>query len=609
MKVIKKTASMTTQDGVRLDADIYRPDNQEKLPVLLMRQPYGKAIASTVVYAHPHWYASQGYIVIIQDVRGRGTSQGKFDLFTHEIEDGLDTINWVSQLPGSTGDVGMYGFSYQGMTQLYAAVHQPRSLKAIAPAMVAYDLYSDWAYENGAFCLYANLGWAIQLAAETARLQGDEAAFTRLYAASRNLPLSDSLTANPKIMQELAPDSFYHQWLNNSDPEGKYWQKRAPKYLIQDVDLPMLHVGGWFDPYLRGTLNLYQAMADKSQHPQHLIVGPWAHLPWGRKLGTVDYGIEAQNPIDEIQIRWFDHFLKGKDTNLLTESPVCLFEMGSNQWLECDRLSPDAEQKVYYLASDGLASIREDSGRLWEYEEESENEFIPPRELLETNLTKYIVEFDNNTDILVHDPWRPVPALGGHATFPSGSWDRSSLDCRSDILTYTSAPLETGLHIAGKAIVQIYCTADAPSFDLCAVLSTVHPDGKVINFTQGYIRVDAKDKRDSQDTATSLVTPIPKNTATEKSPRPPVTQSTRQSSLTNLNRNSITIPLQPTCMYIAPKNSLRLSISAACFPAYPVNPGTGKPPQTTRLIDLQIITLAIHSGADYPSQIQLSIIN
>ena len=564
-KIIKETASMQTRDGVRLDADIYRPNIDEKLPVLLMRQPYGRAIASTVVYAHPQWYASQGYIVVIQDVRGRGTSAGKFDLFTYEIEDGLDTIAWVSQLPGSTGDVGMYGFSYQGMTQLYAAVHQPEALKAIAPAMVAYDLYSDWAYENGAFCLYANLGWAIQLAAETARLQGDEDAYTRLYAAGRNLPLSDSVTANPKIMQELAPDSFYHQWLNNSDPNSEYWQKRSPKYLIQDVDLPMLHVGGWFDPYLRGTLNLYRAMAEKSQQPQHLIVGPWAHLPWGRKLGTVDYGIEAQNPIDEIQIRWFDHWLKGKDTGLLTESPVSLFEMGSNVWQECDRLSSDREEKIYYLASDGQASIREDSGMLWEYEAELESGSISPQELLQTDLTENITEFEHNTDILVHDPWRPVPALGGHATFPGGSCDRSSLDYRSDVLTYTSAPLETGLHIVGNILVNIYCTVDAPSYDICAVLSTVHPDGRAINFTQGYIRVDSQDSTDL-----------------------------------------VSITLQATCMYIAPANSLRLSISAACFPAYPVNSGTDKLPQTTRLIDMQIITLAVHSGVDYPSQLSLN---
>ena len=557
-KTIKQTASMQTRDGVRLDADIYRPDTDEELPILLMRQPYGREIASTVVYAHPRWYAAQGYIVVIQDVRGRGTSEGVFDLFTYEVVDGLDTINWVSQLPNSTGKVGMYGFSYQGMTQLYTAVHQPECLKAIAPAMVAYDLYSDWAYENGAFCLFANLAWAIQLAGETARLKGDEAAYLKLRAASSNLPINGSIPANPELMRELAPDSFYHQWLNNPDPGAEYWHRRSPKYLLDKVDLPMLHVGGWFDPYLRGTLNLYRAMLAQCKQPQHLLIGPWAHLPWGRKLGAVDYGSEAQNPIDEIQVRWFDYWLKGKDTGLLEELPISLFEMGSNIWRECDRF-PD-NPKTYYLAGDGLASIREDSGMLWEYEADAES---TSRELIKTDLSETITEFDNSADTIVHDPWRPVPALGGHAIFPGGSCDRTALDCRSDILTYTSAPFESALHLAGALTLEVYCTADRPSFDLCAVLSTVNPNGEVFNFTQGYTRIP-----------------------TEAS----------QASL-------VKISLQATCICIAAGNSLRLSLSAACFPAYPVNSGTGKLPHESRQIDQKIITLSIHSGADYPSRL------
>ncbi|NEP63187.1 MAG: CocE/NonD family hydrolase, partial [Symploca sp. SIO2G7] len=185
----KQTYSLRTRDGVRLDADVYCPDGDGPWPVLLMRQPYGRAIASTVVYAHPTWYAAHGYIVIIQDVRGRGTSEGTFDLFVHEVNDGYDSVQWAAELPGSDGQVGMYGFSYQGMTQLYAAQAEPPALKVLAPAMVGYDLYYDWAYENGALRLQAGLGWAIQLAAETARLRSDHSAFNALRAASRNLPL------------------------------------------------------------------------------------------------------------------------------------------------------------------------------------------------------------------------------------------------------------------------------------------------------------------------------------------------------------------------------------------------------------------------------------
>jgi putative CocE/NonD family hydrolase len=553
MYTCDRSAPRLRRDPIRLDADIYRPETDELLPVLLMRQPYGRAIASTVVYAHPRWYAAHGYIVVIQDVRGRGTSEGEFELFAHEIEDGLDTVNWVSQLPGSTGEVGMYGFSYQGMTQLYAAVHRPDALKVLCPSMIAYDLYSDWAYENGAFCLQANLGWAIQIAAETARLRGDEAAFEQLYAASRNLPLGDSCPASPNLLKKLAPDSFYHDWLAHPYP-GEHWDKLSPKTLIQNVDLPMLHIGGWFDPYLRGTLNLYKEMATKSKYPQHLIIGPWAHLPWGRKLGAVDYGIEAASPVDEAQIRWFDYFLKGKDTGIEKESPVCLFEMGTNQWRYFNSF-PDQKQKIYYLASDGLANLRDDGGMLWEFEEETKTESLPSEESER--------EFTNTIDTIVHDPWRAVPSLGGHAAFPGGSFDRSLLDCRSDILTYTSAPLEEDLHIVGEVVGIVYCSADTPSFDLCAILSEVHTDGRANNFTQGYIRVDSKQ--------------VP-----------------------------IEIPLQATCTCIAKGNCLRLSLSAACFPAYPVNPGNGKMPGETRLIEAGIITLTVKSGRDYPSQIHLN---
>jgi uncharacterized protein len=540
-KIKKETVSMYARDRVRLDADIYRPDSDEKFPVLLMRQPYGKAIASTVVYAHPTWYAERGYIVVIQDVRGRGTSEGEFILFANEIEDGFDTVNWAAQLPGSSGEVGMYGFSYQGMTQLYAAANCPQALKTICPSMIAYDLYSDWAYENDAFCWQANLGWAIQLAAETARLRGDEIAFKKLYTASRNLPLCDRIPANPDLLKEYAPDSFYHDWLNRPRSD-EYWQKLSPKNLISNVDLPMLHIGGWFDPYLRGTLNFYQAMASRCQFSQYLIVGPWAHLPWGRKVGAIDYGTEAISFIDKLQIAWFDKFLKEIDSEIFNLPPVCLFEMGSNKWRYFDSY-PDQNYKSFYLASNGLANLRSDDGQLIEA--------IPK-------------DRSHSEDIFIRDPWRPVPALGGHATIPAGSFERSSLDERSDILTYTSNILESDLTLAGDIFVEIYCQADAPSFDLCAVLSEIYSDGRVYNFTQGYKRIDSDE--------------LP-----------------------------IGIPLQATCIKIAKGKCLRLSLSADCFPAYPVNPGTGKLPHEARLIDAKIITLKISCAGDRASRILLPV--
>ncbi len=522
-------ASMHTRDGVRLDADLYYPDIDGTFPVLLMRQPYGRAIASTVVYAHPAWYAAHGYIVVIQDVRGRGSSEGQFRLFETEIADGADTVAWAAQLPGSNGNVGMYGFSYQGMTQLYAAATQPAALKTICPAMIGYDLYTDWAYEGGAFCWQANLGWALQLAAETARLRSDEAAFLQLAAAAKSLPLNDATPVDPEILRSHAPDSFYHDWLHRPQADP-YWAKLSPQtYAPVLADLPMLHIGGWFDTFARGTLHLYQAMNAQSQQPQHLVMGPWAHLPWGRRVGELDYGEAAINPCDRLQIQWFDHWLKGIDHGLLAEPSVRLFAMGSQDWLVFDQWPEQhAATAKLYLHPTGLTAMVDG--------------------LLAPEIPQAIVP---QPDYLVHDPWRPVPAIGGHASFPSGPIERSAIDARSDVLTYTTEPLAERLTILGVPSLVLNCRADAPSWDISVVLSDVQPNGRSHNFAQGYQRVSATDTQ------------------------------------------PIAITLQPTCMVLPKGHQLRVSISAAGYPAYPVNPGTGQPPETASRIEQQVITIAI----------------
>jgi putative CocE/NonD family hydrolase len=335
------------------------PRGDGPFPVLLMRQPYGRAIASTVVYAHPTWYAAQGYLVVIQDVRGRGTSQGAFHLFESEVQDGLETVDWAAQLPESNGRVGMYGFSYQGMTQLYAAQAQPKALKAIAPAMTGYHPDTDWAYENGALLLQAGAGWAIQLAAETARLRGDDVAYEALSRAARQSIAQNPTTVCPEVLEQYAPESFFHQWLAHP-PGDNYWAQITPD--LSPVDLPMLHIGGWFDPYLRGDIRLYQEMAARSQYPQPFWVGPWSHIPWSRRVGNRDFGPEAESPIDRLQVLWFDHTLKGQplDSSL---SGVSWFEMGTNRWRRFKGW-PEAYRQQYRLASTGLASIRQDDGTL-----------------------------------------------------------------------------------------------------------------------------------------------------------------------------------------------------------------------------------------------------
>lgn len=529
---------MTTRDGVRLDADVYRPDGAGPFPVLLMRQPYGRAIASTVTYLHPTWYARHGYIVVIQDVRGRGTSEGEFDLLAREVSDGFDAVEWAAARPGSTGEVGMYGFSYQGMTQLLAAAAKPPALRAICPAMAPWDAY-DVVWERGALRLQGAAGWAIQLAAETARRRGEAAAYQALHTASRQTSFPDPVGARPEVLERFAAYGPWPAWLAHRTPDD-YWAQRSPSALLGDAAVPALHIAGWYDTYLDGAIAGYRAMAARGTAPQRLVVGPWAHIPWSRRVGAIDFGPEAESTIDALQIRWFDHWLKHRDTGLLDEPAVRLFELGGGRWRLFDRW-PDMPPRAFHLASGGRSALVESDG------------------VLVNSPAPAAIE-----DVIVHDPWRPVPTAGGHLAVPAGPSDRAAVDARSDVLTYTTAVLERDLHLASDVSLELWCSADAPSFDVSAVLSEVRADGRVLPLTQGHARVDA---------------------AAEASP--------------------LRLPMRATCARVARGHALRLSLAAACAPAYAVNAGTGAPPGEARLLDARIITLTVRSGGATPSRLLL----
>lgn len=535
--------SMLTRDGVRLDADLYQPDIAGDFPVLLMRQPYGRRIASTVCYAHPAWYAAQGYNVIIQDVRGRGSSAGRFALFAHDREDGADTIRWAAQLPGSNGRVGMYGFSYQGTNQLLAANEAEPALQALAPAMIGWDLRLDWAYENDAFCLAAGLGWAIQLAAESARLAGDETAFQELYQASRALPLSDPIPARPAVMARNHHYCHYFDWLDRP-ADDVYWRELSPCRDWQDPArpaLPMLFIGGWYDSHLPGTLAAFRSFAARADGARHkLWLGPWGHFPWGQKLGGLDFGPEAISPIDRLQIDWFDHWLKGIDNRISAMAPITLFDMGQRQWRTMPRWPEPSVQ--FYLGGNGLAGVDPGAGTL----------LSDPGDLVQ--------------DRIVHDPWRPAPTIGGAFGTPSGPIDRSAIDCRTDVLTFTTPALTAPLRLAGSLATTLYIDSDSPSFDVVATVSRVTEAGQVLTLVEGIRHVS------------------------ERSPS-----------------GAVVIPLRATCITLMPGERLRLSLAAASFPAYSVNPGTGQDPTTARQIDAKVITLTLQHGGDRLSHLCLAV--
>jgi len=359
-------------DGVVLVSDHYYPSvalhGSGGWPTLLMRQPYGRDIASTVVYAHPVWFARHGYHVVIQDVRGRGDSGGEFYPFRNEGRDGAETIAWLRTRPESSGRIGMYGFSYQGMTQLLAAAEQPEGLACIAPGMTAHDLYHGWFYHQGALRLASALGWGLQmLKADARRLKLREAsdrleqAWANLAAQTGVLPFRD----HPALHGEGLPQ-YVLDWFDHAEP-GEYWTSLDVSGKLDRIRVPALHISGWYDTYLKGSIDGFVALFDNAGSAlarkfQYLVAGPWVHIPWGDRAGTADFGAQALLDTDALLLRWFNHWLKDSG-EFANEPRIRHFVLGENRWREAETW-PEETNHTLYLHSAGRANSRKGDGIL-----------------------------------------------------------------------------------------------------------------------------------------------------------------------------------------------------------------------------------------------------
>ena len=425
---------MACRDGVRLVSRLWYPEGDGPWPVLLMRQPYGRAIASTVTYAHPSWYATHGFLVVVQDVRGRGASEGEFRGFAQEAADGADTIRWARHLEGSNGQLGCYGFSYQGLTQLLS--DDPKAIPdCLAPAMAGLDEQSDWASEGGAHWWALGLGWGLQLAAQRCQRQGDGAGWQAIRAS---LTSGSFLHDGMDLLARHDPQGMAYRWLQQpAHDTGELGLHQPPAALLTR---PMLLIGGWHDPHLRGILALWRRCRAAGGTPW-LRIGAWTHLDW-------DGGI------DRLQLAFFRHHLQHQSPAAELQAPVLLQDPRSRQW---QLPSNPAEQPSWGLRSGGLAAIDTEEGEL------------APGQAGSGGVT------------VVHDPWRPVPGRGGHLGLDAGPCERSDLDRRGDVACFTSAPLATPLTLEGRPRLLLRVEADQPSFDLCAALSVLNRDGRGVH--------------------------------------------------------------------------------------------------------------------------------
>ena len=446
-------------DGVELVSDHYYPQRPGPNPTILMRQPYGRDIASTVVYAHPIWFARHGYNVVIQDVRGRGDSEGEFYPFRNEGRDGAETIAWLRTHAESDGRIGMYGFSYQGMTQLLAAAEQPEGLVCIAPGMTAHDLYHGWFYHQGALRFASSLGWGIQMLKEDTRRLALREASDRLERAWANLTAQMAALpfgANPAMQGEKVP-GYVLDWFDHDQP-GEYWPTLDVSRSVERINVPALHVSGWYDTYLRGSIEGFQTLCEHAssvfaRENQCLIAGPWIHIPWGDRIGAADLGAEAMLNTDEILLRWFNHWLRDSG-EFGGEPKIRYFVLGENRWRKAN-VWPGRAKHALYLHSAGKANSRKGDGEL---------STAPPRT-------------EEPRDVFVYDPEVPVVAPGG-TTSTAGQFDQATLELGNNVLVYTTEPLTESLLIFGTPRVALYCSTSSANTDFTAKLVRVKPNGE-----------------------------------------------------------------------------------------------------------------------------------
>ncbi|MBI4552411.1 MAG: CocE/NonD family hydrolase [Candidatus Latescibacteria bacterium] len=495
---VEKNVIVPMRDGTRLVADVYRPKARGAFPVLIERTPYNKDVCPEIQLKSPEYYGSRGYVTIIQDTRGRFASGGEFYPFEDDgwgpNRDGYDTIEWAAAQPWSNGKVGTIGGSYSGATQYRLAPTRPPHLTAMFVRESSSDYNNEWVYRNGAFELGFMLSWATGVVLNNiehlvppdavARERGilQKAREADLESWFKHLPL------NPyPVLARLGV--WYNDMLDHPD-DGPYWWRWNIAHQHREIDIPVYHLGGWYDIFQRGTLENFKGVAaygrsDRARQFQKLIVGPWVHGPLQTavsKAGDVDFGPDAIVDLNPLRLRWFDYWLKGIDNGIMDEPPVRVFVMGANAWRDEDAWPPkNVRYTPYYLHSGRSGSIRSlNDGTL--------SPLTPPA--------------TDSPDSFVYDPMRPVPNRGGATLgIPGGPFDQRPADELS--LTYTTPPLMEDLTVIGPVTCILYAMSSAPDTDWVVKLCDVAPNGFSMLLTDGILRARYRESRERQTLMTS----------------------------------------------------------------------------------------------------------
>jgi uncharacterized protein len=608
--ILESNRRVRMRDGVRLATDVYRPARHgrpapARFPAILERTPYGRNVTyfRDITAANPAprtraevaaYYVRRGYVVVLQDCRGRHDSEGEFVKYLNEGADGFDTCRWLVAQPWSNGVFGTMGLSYAAHTQVALACLSPAGLKAMYVDCGGFsNAYQGGIRQGGAFEL-KQVTWAYNLGLESAEVQRDpqrlaalkavdlKAWFARMPWQRRHSPLS------------LIPDYedyVYEQWEHGRF--DAYWKQLgiyAAGYYGQFADAAMVHLSGWYDAYARTATDNYVGLARRTRAPVRLIMGPWTHgARSATQAGDIDLGPASTLDADggdifARRLAWFDQYLKGSGRGRSAEPPVRLFVMGGGggrrtadgrldhggHWRsESDWPIPDQRPTPYYFTTDGRLSPQAPTG------------------------TGGSRSYD-------YDPRHPVPTMGGTLTsgeplMRGGGYDQREdpqfygsrppyrpVAARADVLVFQSAPLEADVEVTGAIEARLWISSDAPDTDFTIKLIDVYPpgedypDGFALNLTDGILRCRYRDSWENP----TLMTPG--------------------------RMYPITVTAFPTANTFVRGHRIRLDVSSSNFPHFDLNPNSGAP--EGRGLALRVARNTVYMDGAHPSHVLLPVI-
>jgi hypothetical protein len=488
---IKTTHMVAMSDSTQLATDVYLSENPGQWPAILIRTPYGKTVNPVIELAFVS-LVNRGYAVVVQDTRGRFDSQGVDSLFLDDgwgpRQDGYDTVEWIARQTWSNGKVGTWGASALGITQYLMAGSAPPHLVCQFVEVGATNLYSQAAYPGGALLKNLVEGWITA--------QGSEYLIPFVFAHS-------SYDAN--------------------------WQRLDLETRFPIVNVPIYHFGGWHDIFTAGTINGFVGVqhggAEGARGKQKLLVGPWTHGNWlQRQQGELVFPSNSTFNDFAEALRWFDYWLLGRETGIMSEPPVKYYMMGAietgasgNEWRTAEDWPPVAQATPFYFHAN-------------------------------RSLTTEMPAAASASLSYRYDPQNPVPTIGGrNLLMAAGPYDQRSAENRPDVLIFTTPVLEQPLEVVGKITVRLWVSSSAKDTDFTAKLTDVYPDGRSMLVCDGALRARHR-------------------------------YSLRQEVfMTPDSVYECEIDLWSTAMVFNKGHRIRVAISSSNSPRFDPNPNTGRP--------------------------------